>query len=105
MIKRTSLVWKRPGLSDAEFKALWLGEHAADAKQLRGLREYIIDFVPDASPDLPSGIAVVRFDSRDALDAAFADEELRHRLLASREAFAARVEVFIVDEAVVFQDT
>jgi hypothetical protein len=27
MIKRISLVWKRPELSDVEFRRIWLGEH------------------------------------------------------------------------------
>jgi hypothetical protein len=102
MIKRTSLVWKRPGLSDAEFKSLWLGDHATEARELKGLREYVVDFIPDASPELPSGIAVVRFDDMAALSAAFSDTCLHARLLASRETFAARVEVFIVDENIVF---
>jgi hypothetical protein len=57
MIKRTSLVWKKPGLSDAAFKACWLGEHAELAKQLVGVREYIIDFIADAPTGLPSGCA------------------------------------------------
>jgi hypothetical protein len=101
VIKRTSLVWKRPELSDAQFRALWLGAHAEDAKQLVGLREYVIDFIADAPAGLPSGIATVRFDDLAALEAAFADDALRSRLLTTRTAFAARVEVFIVQENVV----
>src|SRR5690349_4368368 len=47
MIKRISLVWKRPTLSDAEFRKIWLGEHVEFAKQLPGVREYTIDFAID----------------------------------------------------------
>src|SRR5207247_1781198 len=70
---RTGLVWKRPEISDAEFRRLWLGEHVARAKQLRRLREYLINFVTQGPAEGPAGIATLRFDSRQALDAAFND--------------------------------
>lgn len=98
MIKRTSLVWKRSELSDAEFRRIWLGEHAEYARQLPGVREYVIDFVTEAPPGAPSGIATLRFDSRSALDAAFSNPELRDNLMRTREHFAERVQVMIVDE-------
>ena len=101
MIKRTSLVWKHPELSDGEFRRLWLGEHVAYAKQLPGLREYVIDFVTDPPDGAPNGIATVRFDTREALDAAFSDPQLKQQLLRTREQFAASVQVMIVDEQVV----
>jgi uncharacterized protein (TIGR02118 family) len=98
MIKRTSLVWKRPELSDAEFRELWLGEHIVYARQLPGLREYVIDFVADPGDGEPNGIATLRFDSREALDAAFAIPHIKAGLLRTREQFAQRVQVMIVDE-------
>ena len=98
MIKRTSLVWKRPELSDAEFRELWLGEHIVYAKQLPGVREYVIDFVAGAANGEPNGIATLRFDSREALDAAFAVPHIKEGLLRTREQFAQRVQVMIVDE-------
>ena len=98
MIKRTSLVWKRPELSDQEFRQRWLGEHIVYAKQLPGLREYVIDFIADAADGEPNGIATLRFDSREALDAAFAIPEIKKGLLRTREQFAQRVQVMIVDE-------
>jgi uncharacterized protein (TIGR02118 family) len=98
MIKRTSLVWKRPELSHAEFRELWLGEHIVYARQLPGLREYVIDFVTDGTGDTPDGIATLRFDSREALDAAFAVPHVKEGLLRTREQFAQRVQVVIVDE-------
>jgi len=101
MIKRTSLVWKRPELSDAEFRRLWLGEHVDYAKQLPGLREYVIDFVQDPPRGAPNGIATLRFDTREAFEAAFSDPELKENLLRTREPFAASVQVMIVDEQVV----
>jgi len=101
MVKRISLVWKRPELSREEFRRLWLGEHVSCAKRLRGLREYVIDFVTDGLPEAPSGIATLRFDSREALEAAFADPRLKEDLLRTRATFAEAVEVMIVEEEVV----
>ena len=101
MIKRVSLVWKRAGLSDAEFRRLWLGEHAELAKGLKDVRGYVIDFIPDAGEGMPSGLATLRFASREALETAFADRELTQELVRTRDLFAERVEVFLVDEAVV----
>src|ERR1700722_20146771 len=101
MIKRTSLVWKRPELNDTEFRRLWLGEHAAHAKRLSGLREYVIDFVRDGSADCPSGIATLRFDSRAALDAAFSDPALKEDLRRTRDTFARSVQLLFVDEQVI----
>ena len=101
MIKRTSLVWKRPELSDAVFRRLWLGEHIEYAKQLPGVREYVIDFVPEPVEGGPNGIATLRFDSREALEAAFAVPYIKEGLLRTREQFALRVQVMIVDEHIV----
>jgi uncharacterized protein (TIGR02118 family) len=101
MIKRTSLVWRRPGLTQAEFRNLWLGEHVEHAKKLPGVREYVIDFVTEGPDDMPAGIATLRFDSRDALDSAFADPRLKHDLMQTRAQFAASAQVLIVDECIV----
>jgi uncharacterized protein (TIGR02118 family) len=101
MIKRVSLVSKRPELSNAEFRRVWLGEHVEYAKRLAGLREYVIDFILEGPPDGPSGIATLRFDSREALEAAFSDPALSRDLMRTREQFARTVQVMIVDEEII----
>jgi len=101
MIKRTSLVWRRQGMSDAEFRAAWLGEHADCARRLPGLREYVVDFVREGPAGGPSGIATVRFDTREMLDAAFATPGLRQELMRTRDRFAESVQVLFVDEHLV----
>jgi uncharacterized protein (TIGR02118 family) len=101
MIKRVSLVWKHRGLSDAEFRRLWLGEHVDYAKQLPGVRSYSIDFVTEGVDGGPSAIATLRFDSRQALDAAFSVPQLKENLLRTREQFAEAVQVMIVEERIV----
>lgn len=100
MIKRTSLVWKRAGLSDSEFRRLWLGEHVGYAKQLPGLREYVIDFVTEGPAGGPNGIATLQFDSRQTLSAAFSNDALAKELLRTRDQFASAVKVMLVEEEV-----
>ncbi len=70
-------------------------------KKLPKLREYVIDFLPEESADGPAGIATLRFDSREALEAAFSDPNLSRELIRTREQFAQKVQVMIVDECVV----
>jgi uncharacterized protein (TIGR02118 family) len=101
MIKRTSLVWRRPDVSASEFRKTWLGEHVEYARQLPGLREYVIDFVTESPSDGPDGVATLRFDSRQALDAAFSDTLLSGELTRTREQFARAVQVMLVDEHIV----
>ena len=101
MVKRISLVWKRSELSHEEFRRIWLGEHVEYARQLPGVREYIIDFVTDGPKDAPSAVATLRFDTRNALEAAFSDPCLKDNLMRTREQFAQEVQVMIVDECAV----
>ncbi len=101
MIKRVSLVWKRRGLTEAEFRQLWLGEHVDYAKQLPGLRAYSIDFVTEGPDEAPAAIATLRFDSRQALDAAFSVPHIKDNLMRTREQFAESVQVMIVEECAI----
>jgi len=98
MVKRISLVWRRPELTRQAFRSIWLDEHATHAQRLTGLREYVIDFVHDAPEGAPDAIATVRFDSREALDTAFALPDLKTDLIRSRDQFAAAVQLLFVDE-------
>lgn len=95
------MVWKRPELTDADFRRIWLGEHVSYATQLPGVREYTIDFATAGDAKAPSAIATLRFDSREALDAAFSVQSLKENLVRTREQFARAVQVIIVDEHVV----
>lgn len=104
MFKRVTLLWKRPELSVGEFADAWLGEHAAYARQLPGLREYVIDIVENPGPNAPDGIATLRFDSREECEAAFATPDLKEDLLRTRNEFAISAQILHVEERVVHRE-
>jgi uncharacterized protein (TIGR02118 family) len=103
MIRRFSLVRKRPELSREEFLARWLGEHAEIAKQLPGLRGYVIHTLDGDAPPYDA-IAVTSFDSREEAERAFADPALADGLARTRDDFAASVEVFFGQEHVIVEE-
>jgi uncharacterized protein (TIGR02118 family) len=97
MIRRVSLVRKRPELTREEFLERWTGEHVEIARRLPGLRGYVIQILDGESPPL-DGIAITTFDSREAAERAFADPELAAGLRRTRDEFAESVEVYFVEE-------
>ena len=103
MIRRFSLVRKRPELSGEEFLARWTGEHVEIAKQLPGLRGYVIHILDGEAPPY-DGIAITTFDSREDADRAFAEPALAEGLASTRDEFAASVEVYFAQEHVVVEE-
>ena len=103
VIRRLSLVRKRPELSAEEFLARWTGEHVEIAKRLPGLRGYVIHVLDGEAPPY-DGIAITTFDSREDAERAFADPELAEGLARTRDDFAASVEVFFAEEHVVVEE-
>jgi uncharacterized protein (TIGR02118 family) len=103
VIRRLSLVRKRPELTRAEFLDRWTGEHVEIAKRLPGLRGYVIHILTGDAPPF-DGIAVTTFDSREEAERAFADPELADGLRRTRDEFAASVEVYFVEEHVIVQE-
>jgi EthD domain len=104
MIRRISVVQRRPDISRDEFIARWTGEHAEVASRLEGLRGYVIYFARDEGASF-DGMAVTSFDSREAAERAFSDPAVAEDLRRTREEFAASVEVCFADEHVVVAET
>ncbi len=103
MIRRFSLVRKRPELTREEFLAAWTGEHVEIARRLPGLRGYVIHLLE--SDDLPyDAIAVTTFDSRADADRAFATPGLGAELARTRDDFAASVAVCFGEEHVIVEE-
>jgi uncharacterized protein (TIGR02118 family) len=103
MIRRFSLVRKRPELSREEFLERWTGEHVEIAKQLPGLRGYVIHFLEGEAPPY-DGIAITSFGSREDAERAFADPALADGLARTRDDFAAGIEVFFAQEHVIVEE-
>ena len=103
VIRRFSLVRKRPELSRDEFLDRWTGEHVELAKRLAGLRGYVIHILDGPSPPY-DGIAVTTFATREDAERAFADPELAEGLARTRDDFAASVEVFFAEEHVIVEE-
>ena len=103
MIRRFSLVRKRPELSRKEFLERWTGEHVEIARRLPGLRGYTIHILDGKSPPY-DGIAITTFDSREDAERAFAVPELAEGLARTRDDFAASVDVWFSEEHVVVEE-
>jgi len=104
MIRRISIVHRRPDISREEFVSRWTGEHAQVAARLKGLRGYVLYFASEACASF-DGIAVTSFDSRDAAERAFSDPALADDLRRTRDEFATSVEVCFVEEQVIVAET
>lgn len=100
MVKRITLVRRRPELSRKEFTDCWLGEHAQLATHLGGLQEYTVDVVaePEFGGASVDGIATLRFGSYEAAKRAFSERALVDELQRTRDSFAIAAEVFFVEE-------
>jgi len=103
VIRRFSLVRKRPELTREEFLARWSGEHVEIAKRLPGLRGYVIHLLEGDDPPY-DGIAITTFDSREDAERAFAIPELAEGLGRTRDDFAASVEVYFGEEHVIVEE-
>lgn len=100
--KAVILLTRREDMSAQEFAAWWLGEHAALARQLPGLRGLRFNLVTAGGPSgegAIDGISELWFDSQQAFEAAYATE-LGRAVAADSMAHLARRERLFVDEHV-----
>ena len=82
MIRRVGLIRRRSGLSPDEFFRHWIGEHAALARQIEGLRGYRINRVVDASPGCDwDGLGELWFESASAAEEYLAGSSRLARLI------------------------
>lgn len=102
MIKRISLVARKPGLSVAEFERHWMGPHAAIVRQMPGLRGFTLNMIHEGDGEREwDGIGELWFDSVADAQAAFAGEPIAGLLAADRPKFLGRSQVFFATEHVV----
>ena len=101
MIKRVSMVRRRPDMSHEDFVAYWLGPHAEIAREMPGALGYVVNVAHDPAEAGWDGFAEVWFDSREAADAAFASEPFASLIKADRPKFVGEQVIFFVDETTV----
>ncbi len=100
MIKRVSLVRRKPGMSREAFLAHWMGPHADIVRQLPGLRGLRFGVVQRWTPDDAAwdGVGELWFDSIEAADRAFAAEPHATRLREDRLKFLGEAQSAFVEE-------
>ena len=105
LIKRISLLKRRPDVTPANFHREWLEVHAGMVKAMPGVEAYTQNLVIDRIVDgksvpyeqLPvDGIVELWFEDVDKLNASFASEEAQ-RTLAHGRTFIAEVTTFLVE--------
>jgi uncharacterized protein (TIGR02118 family) len=115
MIKRLTLMTRRPGMSRDAFAAYWTNVHApllASHPAVKRLvinvtREYVRSSVRNEDPDdplrstivtqTPDGIVEIWFEDRASMEAMYASE-FSQKLVADAERFVGAIVTFIVDE-------
>lgn len=110
LIKRMSLLRRRPDLSPERFKHEWRVEHARLVREVKGVLGYrqnlvVAREVPKGTPvgyeDLPiDGIVELWFENPESLDAAFASPQ-GVTLMAHARVFIAEITTFLVERHVI----
>lgn len=100
MIKRVSLVRRKPGMSREAFLAHWMGPHAEIVRRLPGLRGLRFGVVERWSPEEAAwdGVGELWFDDVAAAEAAFKAEPLISLLIADRAKFLGEAQWCFVEE-------
>jgi uncharacterized protein (TIGR02118 family) len=105
MIKVFAMLRRRPDVSREEFHRWWIEEHVPYAKALPGLRKYRVCLVTGSTThdghEPWDGIAELWFDSRAALEAAWASEVGQAALAHSRAAHSDRLVLITEEHALV----
>ncbi|MDP6343060.1 MAG: EthD family reductase [Alphaproteobacteria bacterium] len=105
MIKRISLLTRKPGLSREEFNDHWLKVHAPFVDKLPGVIRYVQNHIADDAHrhDLPSGgqavdgIVELWFEDVESRDAAFATKQAKEAW-ADGALFIGSVTTFVIEE-------
>jgi uncharacterized protein (TIGR02118 family) len=108
VIKRISLLTRRPELTHEQFVKHWYEIHAPLAHAVPGLRRYVQSHLLEEQkrPDIPStdvevdGIAELWYDDRESMLRSLGSPEAK-RLHADGALFIGRIKTFVVEEKVV----
>jgi uncharacterized protein (TIGR02118 family) len=98
MVRRVALVRRKPGMTVEEFWTHYTGPHAAIVRQMPGLRRLALSRPVGPQTSECDAVGELWFDSREALEQAFADPTIAALLAADRPLFLGGAEVVIVEE-------
>ena len=98
-MKLMILLTRRADMTHEAFAHWWLEEHAPRARQLPGVRRITFNLVQDA--DGVDGVAELWFDSREAMESAYASEIGTAVAADSMAHVASRVRLVVDEHAVV----
>ncbi len=93
------LLRKKETLTDQDFAKYWLEKHATLAKQMPGLRKYVVNVVrrpPNKEPDY-HGMVELWFDDVDSMKRSFASAE-GQATRKDTETFASAISTLYIDE-------
>lgn len=105
MYKLLSIITKPGAMSLQNFLAYWQNEHAALAKQLPGLRHYVQNTVvkkerASAQAIQADGFVELWFDSKEAMEAAFASD-IGRQLIQDEKHFIGELDAYSVNELII----
>jgi uncharacterized protein (TIGR02118 family) len=98
MIKRVSLVRRKPDLTAEQFWAHYTGPHAAIVQRMPGLRRLVLSRAVGDQVTEWDAVGELWFDDTAAAKRAFEDEQILAELRADRSLFLGASEVVIVEE-------
>jgi uncharacterized protein (TIGR02118 family) len=98
MIRRVALIRRKAGMTVEEFWAHYAGRHADIVRQMPGLRRLALSRPVGPQAAAWDAVGELWFDSREALDRAFADPAIAAQLQADRPLFLGASETLVVEE-------
>jgi uncharacterized protein (TIGR02118 family) len=101
MFKAVITLRRRGDMTHEQFADWWLGEHAPRAAGLPGVRRICFNLVEQGDGVEADGISELWFDSREAFDAAYADEIGKAVAADSMAHVQSRTRVFVVEHEIV----
>lgn len=108
MIKSLSLLTRKAGLSPEAFRKHWVEVHAPLARNVPGLKKYVLTHVLEERfrPDIPvlsgevDGIAELWYDDLESMQKANASPEAK-RLHADGAIFIGQIKMFTTEETAI----
>jgi uncharacterized protein (TIGR02118 family) len=98
VIKRVSLVRRKPDMTAQQFWAHYTGPHAAIVQRMPGLRQMVLSRAVGDQATEWDAVGELWFDSAEAAKRAFEDEQIMAELRADRALFLGASQVVIVEE-------